>query len=151
MPAPHAPWTPERIAVLCHLWEVSGESAATIAARLGGTTRNAVIGKLGRLGKLNNGGRATRRKSPSRSRLPLARPRPAERRLPLLRMPSRLPPRVAPMRIGQEPEPRIFSVLDLREGHCRWPHGHLGEPGFGFCGRPAPGPYCPHHHGIAHR
>jgi GcrA cell cycle regulator len=151
MPAPHAPWTPERIAVLCHLWDVSGESAAQIATRLGGTTRNAVIGKLGRLGKLGNANRPARKKSPSRPRLPIARPKPAERRLPLLRMPSRPRLPVAPVRIGKEPEPRIFSVLDLREGHCRYPSGDPGEPGFAFCGHPAPGPYCAYHTRLAHR
>jgi GcrA cell cycle regulator len=58
---------------------------------------------------------------------------------------------VAPAMPDEERRPLVMSVLDLREGHCRWPHGHPGEPGFGFCGHPAPGPYCAHHNGIAYR
>lgn len=42
-------WTDERIATLRDLWE-QGLSASQIAARLGNVTRNAVIGKVHRLG-----------------------------------------------------------------------------------------------------
>lgn len=42
-------WTDERVEVLKKLW-VEGLSAAQIANRLGGVTRNAVIGKVHRLG-----------------------------------------------------------------------------------------------------
>ena len=42
-------WIPERIDQLKKLW-AAGESASVIAATLGGTTRNAVIGKVHRLG-----------------------------------------------------------------------------------------------------
>ncbi|MFD0934327.1 GcrA family cell cycle regulator, partial [Methylobacterium trifolii] len=42
-------WTDERVALLRRLWE-DGQSASKIAAQLGGVTRNAVIGKVHRLG-----------------------------------------------------------------------------------------------------
>ena len=42
-------WTEERIETLKSLWAV-GHSASEIAGRLGGITRNAVIGKVHRLG-----------------------------------------------------------------------------------------------------
>src|SRR6202162_5387267 len=42
-------WTDERVAVLTKLW-AAGLSASQIAAELGGITRNAVIGKVHRLG-----------------------------------------------------------------------------------------------------
>ncbi len=42
-------WTEERVALLRRLWE-DGQSASKIAAQLGGVTRNAVIGKVHRLG-----------------------------------------------------------------------------------------------------
>jgi len=41
-------WTPERVEVLTRLW-AEGLSARQIAAKLGGVTRNAVIGKAHRL------------------------------------------------------------------------------------------------------
>ena len=64
-------WTEERVAELKKLW-AEGHSASQIAKRLGSVTRNAVIGKVHRLGL---SGRAT----PSRpvKRPPrLARPKP---------------------------------------------------------------------------
>ena len=47
--SPHTRWTDERNDRLRELW-ATGLSCAKIAARLGGTTRNAVIGKAHRLG-----------------------------------------------------------------------------------------------------
>ena len=66
-------WTEGRVAELKKLW-AEGHSASQIAKRLGGVTRNAVIGKVHRLGL---SGRAT----PSRpvKRPPrLARPKPPQ-------------------------------------------------------------------------
>lgn len=137
--------------MLLHLWDEAGESAGTIARMLGGTSRSAVMGKLHRLGKLGDANGPARAKAPSRVRRPSAYRKPAARRLPLLRRPNRLPQRVAPMRTQKELQPLISNLLDLREGHCRWPYGHPGKRGFGFCGHPAPGPYCDHHRGIAYR
>ncbi len=42
-------WTEERVARLRDLW-ITGFSASQVAERLGGVTRNAVIGKVHRLG-----------------------------------------------------------------------------------------------------
>jgi hypothetical protein len=42
------PWTVERVALLRKLWR-EGETAATIADRLGGLSRSAVLGKVFRL------------------------------------------------------------------------------------------------------
>ena len=42
-------WTDERVETLKKLW-TDGLSASQIAAQLGGITRNAVIGKVHRLG-----------------------------------------------------------------------------------------------------
>lgn len=61
-------WTDDRVEQLKKLWE-SGLSASQIAAELGNITRNAVIGKVHRLGL---SGRA---KSPHRRRLGSARQR----------------------------------------------------------------------------
>ena len=59
-------WNDERVELLKKLW-AEGLSASQIAARLGGVTRNAVIGKVHRLGL---SGRATT------SRMKSLRPRP---------------------------------------------------------------------------
>ena len=45
-------WTDERIKQLRQLW-CEGQSASKIAEQLGGVTRNAVIGKIHRLGLSN--------------------------------------------------------------------------------------------------
>ena len=47
-------WTDERVERLKKLWQ-DGLSASQIAAELGGVTRNAVIGKVHRLGLSNRG------------------------------------------------------------------------------------------------
>jgi len=48
------PWTEERVELLKKLWQ-DGLSASQIAAELGGVTRNAVIGKVHRLGLSGRG------------------------------------------------------------------------------------------------
>jgi GcrA cell cycle regulator len=48
-------WTDERVETLRAMW-VEGKSASQIAKELGGVTRNAVIGKVHRLGLSNRGG-----------------------------------------------------------------------------------------------
>ena len=45
-------WTDERVEVLKKMWG-EGQSASVIAKALGGVTRNAVIGKVHRLGLSN--------------------------------------------------------------------------------------------------
>jgi len=51
-------WTDERVETLKRMW-IEGQSASQIAKELGGVTRNAVIGKVHRLGLSNrNGSRA---------------------------------------------------------------------------------------------
>ena len=48
-------WTDERVETLKRMW-ADGQSASQIAKELGGVTRNAVIGKVHRLGLSNRGG-----------------------------------------------------------------------------------------------
>ncbi|MBD0864523.1 MAG: GcrA cell cycle regulator [Rhodobacteraceae bacterium] len=51
-------WTDERVKILKKMWE-EGQSASQIADKLGGVTRNAVIGKVHRLGLPRRSHRAT--------------------------------------------------------------------------------------------
>ena len=54
-------WTPERVEILRKMWS-EGQSASLIAGELGGVTRNAVIGKVHRLGLSNRGTVTTKEK-----------------------------------------------------------------------------------------
>ena len=57
-------WTEERVETLKKMW-AEGQSASQIAKELGGVTRNAVIGKVHRLGLSNRAtaGAATKEKA----------------------------------------------------------------------------------------
>jgi GcrA cell cycle regulator len=151
-------WTEDRVEVLKKLW-AEGHSASQIAKELGGVTRNAVIGKVHRLGL---SGRAT----PSRpvKRPPrLARPKPrvqpdgsvitpkpqrvvAEpdlKQVEKTAMLTTLPPQ--PLADGE-----AATILTLRDSMCKWPIGDPADPKFAFCGRKSTcGPYCAEHAKVA--
>jgi GcrA cell cycle regulator len=142
-------WTDERVEVLKKLWS-EGLSASQIAKELGGVTRNAVIGKVHRLGL---SGRATPSRPPSRIvRTP--RPRPSLR--PALRLAGAAapPPPLPPIPVDPQPMPNgeFATVLDLSEHICKWPIGDPGDPRFQFCGRKTKSgaPYCEAHARMAY-
>ena len=60
-------WTGDRVEVLKKLW-VEGQSASQIAKELGGVTRNAVIGKVHRLGLSNRATSSSSSKSDTKSK-----------------------------------------------------------------------------------
>jgi len=64
-------WTEERVETLKRMWS-EGQSASQIAKELGGVTRNAVIGKVHRLGLSNRAGAAPAKPAPKEK--PDARP-----------------------------------------------------------------------------
>src|ERR1700722_8845644 len=149
-------WTDERVELLKKLWS-DGLSSSQIAAELAGITRNAVIGKVRRLGL---SGRA---KSASTG---APRPRKA-------RSPSHM------LRIGrpairgntalahayeiEEAEPELIdniipigqrrTILELNEQTCRWPVGDPGSTEFFFCGGNTLEnlPYCAYHSRVAYQ
>jgi GcrA cell cycle regulator len=138
-------WTDERVATLKKLW-TEGLSASQVARQLGGVTRNAVIGKIHRLGL---SGRAC--PSPPRRARTLRPARPVGRRA---TPPRPLPPAPAAPRAArpacEAPEgPGAVADLTGLRGHvCKWPIGDPKAPGFSFCGAlvEGDGPYCPAHH-----
>ena len=150
-------WTDERVELLKKLW-TDGLSASQIAAELGGITRNAVIGKVHRLGL---SGRA---KSPSSSA-----PRPRKPRAPghMMRLPRpsmRGNTALAPIyETDLEAEPELIeniipigqrcTLLELNESKCRWPIGDPGTAEFFFCGGPPLEgvPYCSYHSRVAYQ
>ncbi|MEO1205030.1 MAG: GcrA family cell cycle regulator [Pseudomonadota bacterium] len=146
-------WTDERVDLLKKLWS-EGLSASQIAGRLGGVTRNAVIGKVHRLGL---SGRATTSRIKSmrpRSRVPAAPKRQIKSRFstngnPAVRAlyePSAEPfqPAIDELVIPLEERKCIQS---LTENSCRWPIGDPQHEEFHFCGKNkvAGLPYCEHH------
>lgn len=140
----HPPsWTPERIATLVRLW-TDGLSAGEIAARFPGVTRNAVLGKLHRLGRLGRG-RPTTSVRPAKAKRP---PAPSERRSQAAGGSRRPSPEPAPPSWAGE----VAQAEALQAWHCRWPIGDPRQPGFAFCGRRvAARPYCEAHRAIAYR
>lgn len=159
-------WTEERVELLKKLWN-DGLSASQIAGELGNVTRNAVIGKVHRLGL---SGRA---KNPSAS----AAPRPARKapaRAPshpmggnagLTRGANALAPQFsaeaeaeaeaapAPSEEVVVPFSERVTIMELREYMCRWPMGDPTTAEFRFCGsRSSTGlPYCAYHSRIAYQ
>ncbi|MEL7090275.1 MAG: GcrA family cell cycle regulator [Pseudomonadota bacterium] len=71
-------WTDERVELLKKMWG-EGQSASQIAKELGGVTRNAVIGKVHRLGLSNRAGGGTAKAEPKAKPAPKAeaKPKPA--------------------------------------------------------------------------
>lgn len=60
-------WTDDRVEILKKLW-IEGQSASQIAKELGGVTRNAVIGKVHRLGLSNRATSSSSSKSDTKSK-----------------------------------------------------------------------------------
>ncbi|PZQ55940.1 MAG: GcrA cell cycle regulator [Phenylobacterium zucineum] len=141
-------WSEDRVERLKALW-ADGLSASQVAKQLGGVTRNAVIGKVHRLGLAGRaaGGR-------------IARPRPAcsprPRRPAAPRVAPRAPMIAAPV-AAPAPAPEgpglIASMSDLCGHLCKWPIGDPKSADFSFCGRPkdGAGPYCAGHGAAAFR
>ena len=142
---PATSWNEARIARLDRLW-TEGLSASEIALQLGGVTRNAVLGKLHRLGRLGGRPKAAARPKTSTPQPPYApRPKP----------PRPKPPRAMRPRAAAVPQPawpgEVARVEDLRPRSCRWPIGDPLADGFSFCGHPAEnGPYCEAHRQVAY-
>jgi GcrA cell cycle regulator len=156
-------WTDEKVERLKQHW-MEGRSASQIASLLGdGLTRNAVIGKVHRLGL------AGRAKSPS---VGVARPRrpappPAAQRAAARRLAAPAPRMtrgatalaLAPEALSEAeqvfesvvvPMSLRVTIVELKEAMCRWPLGDPASSEFRYCGSPAAsGPYCAYHGGLA--
>lgn len=140
-------WNDERVELLKKFW-AEGLSASQIASKMGGVTRNAVIGKVHRLGL---SGRATPAK-PQRGCDPDCRDE--EDQAPVVHARSDID------RLIVEPEfiaPAILSsgdmatVATLKGNMCKWPIGDPAKDDFHFCGQSAPTgkSYCAYHAQMA--
>jgi len=143
-----ATWTPERIEQLRN-FVCAGLTCSQIAAEIG-VTRNAVIGKIHRLG-LGPGrpAAAPARACPPRGRRPRFSP---QRQLLRLISAQAAPSAEAAPSLGIESAQRC-SLIDLGHGKCRWPLSHPGEADFAFCGNEAAAgfSYCAGHARMAYR
>jgi GcrA cell cycle regulator len=159
-------WTDERVEQLRQHW-IEGKSASQIATLLGhGLTRNAVIGKVHRLGLAD-------RAKPSSSAPPRPRTSPQQgvRRAAPPRATAPVAPRVVggatALAIAQRTEIEAeleayesvvlpmslrVTIVELKEAMCRWPLGDPTSPDFRYCGSPAAsGPYCAYHGQLAYQ
>lgn len=155
-------WTDERVETLKKLW-ADGLSASQIAKQLGGVTRNAVIGKVHRLGL---SGRAAPSRPTRRISTPKLATRPRTATVPAqgsekiksangsTPAPVRAPaPAPVPVEPHVLPSGDYATVLTLREGMCKWPVGDPADASFRFCGhKTTPGQaYCEAHAQMAYQ
>ena len=140
-------WSDDRVTTLSKLW-LQGLSASQVARQLGGVTRNAVIGKVHRLGLADRGlaspparaarVSAPRARGPSRQATPARRPQSASRSEP------------TPTLVTEAPG-LVGNLLHLGAHACRWPIGDPKSATFSFCGAHADGRYCGGHERMATR
>ena len=130
-------WTAEREEKLKELWK-KGHTASQIATLLGGTTRNAVIGKAHRL---NLEARATSKrpiqKENTENNNVESKPQKLGRK-------ARFKALLLDKNFEQENPKKLEELTDAT---CRWPIGHPYEEKFYFCGRKPMEkfPYCKLH------
>lgn len=151
-------WTEDRVELLKKLWD-AGLSASQIAAEMGNLTRNAVIGKVHRLGlpgrprvadgNVQAAGRSRRAKeyTPSpRQYRPRTNAKPAPQ-------PDEEPDYVVEFTENLVPLHQRLTLLELTDDVCKWPVGDPSSPDFHFCGGKAlrAYPYCAHHCRIAYQ
>jgi len=158
-------WNDERVELLKKLWG-EGQSASQIAKELGGVTRNAVIGKVHRLGLSNrNGGGSSEKKAKAKpapkaaAKTTKAAPKPAAKAAeekpaapapvtrirPIIPAGQPLPPQPSASEIDPEALAKVtevekhamkLSLLELTERTCKWPVGDPATDDFWFCGLP---------------
>jgi GcrA cell cycle regulator len=132
-------WDEARIERLKKLWS-DGLSASQIAGELGGVTRNAVIGKVHRLGL---SGRA--KSKPASVARPRVKTVMKQVRMPVISTRGNLAMvemvdtevAVAPQKAAEVvmiPLSRRISIMELREGLCKWPIGDPMDGNFAYCG-----------------
>lgn len=143
-------WNEERISALKQLWS-EGMSASQVARQLGGVSRNAVIGKVHRMG-------LAVRAAPSKPRAVNARTAPAAPRPRATPGGERRVVRTRPITpVPTSPRTQELtataSILTLKAHACRWPIGEPDHQDFGFCGRARSGhvSYCDAHLDVAMR
>lgn len=132
-------WIDSRVERLKDMHE-AGASASQIAAELQDISRNAVIGKIHRLGlptRGNNGNYKGNGRSPGAPKY-VAKFRPKPRLQPIICKPA------------EDIVSLNLALADLMPGDCRFPYG---DGPFTFCGHPksSGSSYCPSHSAMVRR
>lgn len=153
-------WSDDRVELLSKLWG-EGLSASQIAGVLGGgVTRNAVIGKVHRLGLSGRvkAGAGQAQRQPAKPRVQAATPVAVEGGARSGATPEETYRAPAPVDHrwsddAEIPVSQRVSILELRDSMCRWPLGDPSKPDFAFCGAKSVAglPYCGHHCRIAYQ
>jgi len=169
-------WTDERVDTLKKMWG-EGQSASQIAKELGGVTRNAVIGKVHRLGLSNRAGasstpaperKTAKTDTKSAAPKPTAKVAPQDKvievtvtpRKPIVPAGQPLPPQPSANEISPETLANVreiektakrIGLMDLTERTCKWPIGDPATDDFWFCGLSVQQgkPYCEAHVSVA--
>jgi GcrA cell cycle regulator len=148
-------WTEDNVALLKQLKDegLSGQEIAIEFGKLGfPLTRNAIIGKLNRLGLSQP--QAERTAEYHRRRAERAAQNRVKRhtvhRIHQKRV-RRREPEPEPTPEIQGPDAAHVTLLELEERHCRWPIGDPCKADFRFCGADNTGnSYCPWHSRMAY-
>ena len=158
-------WTEDRVEVLKKLW-IEGLSASQIAAQLGGVTRNAVIGKVHRLGlsgrvKAPSSASRARKKAPSNTGGGRTTTQPRRSPGGVVMGNVALKDAVATqtqleIQTAEDvviPMSRELDLLQLNEKTCKWPSGDPTSDDFSFCGHQTKegAPYCEFHSKLAYQ
>lgn len=161
-------WTDDRVELLKKLWN-DGLSASQIATQMGGVTRNAVIGKVHRLGLsgriTSTRGRAA--KGAGRTAASKQRSQRREPKMPNINIGNTalktepqakidepiIQEKIIPMSLVKTSAGDNITIFDLTEYTCRWPEGDPSTNDFHFCGgkNNGNGPYCEAHAQIAYQ
>jgi len=119
-------WTLERKNKLKALWK-KGHTASQIASLIGGTTRNAIIGKANRL---NLEARSVSKKNSTTPKAKL------ENDVEIKQEKLSRKARFKSLLLDKNFEPENpIKLTELTDDTCRWPIGHPYEKDFYFCGR----------------
>jgi GcrA cell cycle regulator len=156
MSSVQAGWTPERIEILKKLFD-AGLSCSQIAGEIG-TTRNAVIGKMHRLGLSRPKNLFADRVKPARPAKDGWRPKPLRAKLRAMNISAQRDmlraayPSPADDAVPID-SPHKCSLLELRPAQCRWPISEPQCADFAFCGNPSTDglSYCAGHARLAYR
>src|SRR5262250_3286967 len=152
MPISPSTWSTDRIDQLRRCFD-AGLTCSQIAREIG-VTRNAVIGKMNRMG-LSRPRDVLSAQMRRASKLARAKPERNWRRLTIIAQRKMLreaypvaEPEEIPIHNG-----RGCTLLELKQGQCRWPINEPGAENFCFCGNEvfAGLSYCAGHARIAYR
>lgn len=171
-------WTEDMVDLLKRRWR-EGMNAREIAMELGGVSRNAVIGKVFRLGLSNPtiiapkpqeeaktvdktkaaAPKTKKQAAPAKNAKPAAAPSssarrkiiPADQPLPPQPNPNEIAPEALETAGKVEKKAKRIKLMELTKRTCKWPIGDPATEDFWFCGHPVQvgKPYCEAHVGVA--